>query len=122
MGIQCEVVNARFVKPLDEEALLQDAKKTNLIVSVEEGAVAGGLGSAILETLAANGLNTPVLNLGIPDEFIEHGAVKRLHAYCEIDVNSIVKLVAEKASKNKARVEIKILDTPARPTPHPLHH
>jgi 1-deoxy-D-xylulose-5-phosphate synthase len=90
MGIGCEVVNARFIKPLDTEALLKDATRAKLIVSVEENAVIGGLGSAVLEALASNAQTMPVLNLGLPDEFIEHGSLGRLRAYSKIDQKSIV--------------------------------
>lgn len=95
-GIFCEVVNARFIKPLDEKALIRDAKLASLIVTIEENAVVGGLGAAVLESLAKNKITMPVLNLGIPDEFIEHGAMKRLHEYCGIDVESIERQIIER--------------------------
>jgi 1-deoxy-D-xylulose-5-phosphate synthase len=88
-GVAAEVVNARFIKPLDVEALARDAQKAKLIITVEENAVIGGLGSAVLEALAERNLQVPVLNLGIPDRFIEHGSQVRLRSECRIDRKSI---------------------------------
>ena len=68
------LVNMRFVKPLDEEIVLTLAANHDALVTVEENAVAGGAGSAINEVLLAAGIRMPVLNCGIPDRFIEHGA------------------------------------------------
>jgi 1-deoxy-D-xylulose-5-phosphate synthase len=102
-GIGCEVVNSRFIKPLDTEALLKDAVRVSLIVTVEENAVVGGLGSAVLESLAKNNMNIPVLNLGIPDEFIEHGNQNRLREYCHIDQKSIVTDTKKRLEQIKAK-------------------
>jgi len=68
------LVNMRFVKPLDEEIVLTLAANHDALVTVEENAIAGGAGSAINEVLLAAGVQMPVLNCGIPDRFIEHGA------------------------------------------------
>ena len=67
------VVNMRFVKPLDEEMVLELAATHDLLVTLEENVVAGGAGSAVNECLLANGLQTTVVNLGLPDRFTEHG-------------------------------------------------
>jgi 1-deoxy-D-xylulose-5-phosphate synthase len=64
----------RFVKPLDEEIVLTLAANHDALVTVEENVIAGGAGSAINEVLLAAGIQMPVLNCGIPDRFIEHGA------------------------------------------------
>jgi 1-deoxy-D-xylulose-5-phosphate synthase len=72
--LDATLVNLRFVKPLDEETLLKVAARHKALVTIEENAVAGGVGSAICETLAAHGVAMPILNLGIPDRFIEHGS------------------------------------------------
>lgn len=78
-GIDATVVNARFVKPLDRETILRVARQTGRLVTVEEGVRMGGFGSAVLELLADAGLyNIPVAVLGVPDEFIEHGARETL--------------------------------------------
>jgi 1-deoxy-D-xylulose-5-phosphate synthase len=73
-GRSVAVINARFVKPLDEELIVQMAKKTGKLITVEENAVLGGFGSAILEILSKWGVtDCRVINLGLPDRFIEHG-------------------------------------------------
>lgn len=68
------VVNMRFVKPLDEALIQEMAEQHELLVTVEENAVQGGAGSAVNECLAAHDITVPVINLGLPDQFIEHGA------------------------------------------------
>jgi 1-deoxy-D-xylulose-5-phosphate synthase len=73
-GIQAAVVDARFVKPIDEELILSLAQTCGCLVTVEENALAGGYGSAVLETLAKYGQSTPVHRLGIPDVYVEHGS------------------------------------------------
>jgi len=73
-GINPTVVNARFIKPIDEELLRKLIKNHKIIVTVEDNALMGGFGSAILETLNRWRIKRDVLNLGIPDRFIEHGA------------------------------------------------
>ena len=79
-GISASVVNMRFAKPLDEEMLLADARATHAIVTMEEGAVIGGVGEAVMEKLNRHALlkETAVFNLGIPDEFISQGDRKLL--------------------------------------------
>jgi 1-deoxy-D-xylulose-5-phosphate synthase len=67
------VINARFIKPLDRKLIINGIKGAERIVTVEEGVLNGGFGSAILELLSDEGISTPVLRLGLPDEFIEHG-------------------------------------------------
>jgi 1-deoxy-D-xylulose-5-phosphate synthase len=76
--VEAAVINARFVKPLDKDLLQQLAQRDMPIVTVEEGLLAGGFGSAVREELAPSGINTPVLSLGIADEFTEHGSRQEL--------------------------------------------
>ncbi len=83
------VADMRFVKPLDEELVLQLARSHEAIVTVEEGCVMGGAGSAVLECLAAHGLTVPVLTLGLPDRFVEHGDPAKLLALCGLDAAGI---------------------------------
>jgi 1-deoxy-D-xylulose-5-phosphate synthase len=83
------VADMRFVKPLDEELVLQLARGHEAIVTVEEGCVMGGAGSAVLECLAAHGLTVPVLTLGLPDRFVEHGDPAKLLALCGLDAAGI---------------------------------
>ena len=68
------LVNMRFIKPLDEELVLQVAARHRALVTIEENAVLGGAGSAVIELLAAEGVALPLLQLGIPDRFIPHGS------------------------------------------------
>lgn len=83
------VVNARFVKPLDEAMLAEIAAKAKAIVTVEDNTVVGGFGSAVLESLSAKGLSVPVHVLGIPDEFQEHATAESVHARVGIDAAAI---------------------------------
>jgi len=72
--LDATLVNMRFIKPLDEELVIEIAKRHRAIVTIEENAVMGGAGSAVGEVLAAHGVLVPLLQLGIPDRFIEHGS------------------------------------------------
>ena len=73
-SLGASVVNMRFIKPLDEAMVLDMAKRHQLLVTVDENAIAGGAGSAVNDCLAAHGVAMNVLNLGLPDRFIEHGS------------------------------------------------
>jgi 1-deoxy-D-xylulose-5-phosphate synthase len=78
-GIECRVVNPRFVKPVDEGLIAESAKHCQAVVTVEDHALAGGFGSLVNEVLARQGDGTvPVLNLGVPDQFIDHAARRRV--------------------------------------------
>lgn len=79
-GIKAAVVNARFVKPLDEDCILKAAASSGAMVTAEENALAGGFGSAVLELLEAKGIRVPVKMIGAPDEFIGHGTQEELRA------------------------------------------
>ena len=72
-GIRASVFDARFVQPLDGDAIAELATRCGRIVTVEEAVLAGGFGSAVLEMLAARNLPTPALRLGIPDILVPHG-------------------------------------------------
>ncbi len=79
----------RFVKPLDEDLLHTIFKKFEKIITIEDGTVNGGFGSAILEFAAKHDYKNTIKVLGVPDEFIHHGTVEELHKLCKIDVESI---------------------------------
>ena len=83
------VVNMRWVKPLDLELLRQVASTHDALITVEEGALMGGAGSAVLQALAQLGLSRPVLQLGLQDEFIEHGDPAKLLALQGLDATGI---------------------------------
>jgi 1-deoxy-D-xylulose-5-phosphate synthase len=88
-GLDATVVNMRWAKPLDVELLLQVAGGHEALVTLEEGAVMGGAGSAVLEALAAAGITRPVLQLGLRDAFIEHGDPAKLLAIEGLDAPGI---------------------------------
>ncbi|SFH59671.1 1-deoxy-D-xylulose-5-phosphate synthase [Modicisalibacter xianhensis] len=81
--------NMRTVKPLDRQAVLEAARDHELVVTLEESVVAGGAGSGVNELLAAEGVQVAVLNLGIPDHFIEHGKPAQLLHECGLDAEGI---------------------------------
>jgi 1-deoxy-D-xylulose-5-phosphate synthase len=84
-GISCAVVDARFVKPLDEALILELASRVGGIITVEEHAGTGGFGSAVLELLAAHACRVPVEVIAVPDEFVEHGKQSDLRATYALD-------------------------------------
>ncbi|WP_455218216.1 1-deoxy-D-xylulose-5-phosphate synthase [Kaarinaea lacus] len=83
------VVNMRFIKPLDDALVVEMAEQHELLVTVEENTVKGGAGSAVNEVLVANGISIPVINLGLPDRFIEHGSHAQLLSGCGLDATGI---------------------------------
>lgn len=85
------VINLRFAKPLDEEMILDFARQFKAVVTVEEGIVCGGVGSAILELFSREMILTPTRVLGVPDRFIEHASQERQREICGINFDSIVK-------------------------------
>ena len=87
-GIECRVVDMRWVKPLDEEAIAA-AAATRLVVTVEEGVIAGGAGQGVLEVLARQGAAAAALTLGIPDQFVGQGPVGQLFADLGLDAPGI---------------------------------
>ena len=98
-GVSCGVIDARFIKPLDENMLRAAAQKHGLLVTLEDNIVAGGFGSAVNERLHAWGLKTDVLNLGVPDRFIEQGSVSQQMADCGLDVESVAAAVMERLNR-----------------------
>ncbi|MDQ1277952.1 MAG: 1-deoxy-D-xylulose-5-phosphate synthase [Thermodesulfobacteriota bacterium] len=95
-GIAARVVNARFVKPLDVELICKTAKEIKNIVIVEENVLMGGFGSAVLETLAGNGINdVQVRLLAIPDAFVEHATQQELRHIAGIDKDAILAAARE---------------------------
>ncbi|KQV89379.1 1-deoxy-D-xylulose-5-phosphate synthase [Pelomonas sp. Root1237] len=87
--LDATVANMRFVKPLDAELVAELARTHDVIVTVEDGCIMGGAGSAIVEALNAAGLGVPVLQLGLPDEFVEHGDPAKLMSLCGLDAAGI---------------------------------
>ena len=94
------VANMRFIKPLDTDLVCELAKTHDLIVTLEEGAIGGGAGSACLEALSAAGIEVPSLVLGLPDRFVDHGDHALLMKECGLDVEGITKAIALKLGIN----------------------
>ncbi len=109
--LDATVVNMRWAKPLDEMLLRQIAEQHEVLVTLEEGAVMGGAGSAVGEFLQAIGQARPMLQLGLPDQFIEHGDPPRLLALHGLDAAGIVQSVRKRfpAMADAARPSLKVV-------------
>ena len=93
--LNATVINMRFVKPLDEEAILTAENTHDLLVTIEENAIMGGAGSAVSECLSRNRLHAPILHLGLPDVFLDHGNPDDMLANCGLDAKGMVKSIEE---------------------------
>ena len=106
-SLDASLVNMRFVKPLDENLIQTMAKSHTLLVTLEDNAVQGGAGSAVNEYLARAGLTVRVLNLGIPDTYIEHALREQQLVACELDAASLVRRIrASYAPKPEAQPKL----------------
>ncbi|WP_297927566.1 1-deoxy-D-xylulose-5-phosphate synthase [uncultured Agitococcus sp.] len=94
--LNCTVANMRFVKPLDEQLIRQLAQEHSLLVTVEEHAIMGGAGSAVNEFIFAQNLGVSVLNLGIPDAFIEHASHSDMLKACGLDAQGIINTIKQR--------------------------
>jgi 1-deoxy-D-xylulose-5-phosphate synthase len=92
------VVNMRWAKPLDIELLREVAAQHQALVTLEEGCILGGAGSAVMEALHMEGLTLPVLQLGLPDEFIEHGDPAKLLSMAGLDAKGIERAIRDRFS------------------------
>ena len=92
-SLNATVADMRFVKPIDDELIAALAGSHDLLVTIEENACMGGAGSAVQESLAAQGITIPVLQLGLPDRFVNHGDTKVLLAECGLDSSAIIRAV-----------------------------
>jgi 1-deoxy-D-xylulose-5-phosphate synthase len=104
--LDATVVNMRFIKPLDVELVKELAQTHAAFVTVEEGAVMGGAGSAVAEALAEAGIVKPVLHLGLPDRFIDHGDAGVLLGMCGLDAKGIVASVRKRFGKGEPRLVV----------------
>ncbi|MCX7102484.1 MAG: 1-deoxy-D-xylulose-5-phosphate synthase [Methylobacter sp.] len=84
------VVNMRFIKPIDADLILEMAKSHEVLITVEENVIAGGAGSAVNEFLQAQRILMPVLNIGLPDSFVEQGTREELLSLCGLDIQGIL--------------------------------
>jgi 1-deoxy-D-xylulose-5-phosphate synthase len=102
-GLNPAHYDMRFVKPLDEEMLHEVFQKFDKVLTIEDGTVVGGFGSAILEFMAAHNYKSEVKMLGIPDRLVEHGSLKELYRECEYDATAVADTVRE-MMKEKIKV------------------
>ncbi|MDH7603935.1 MAG: 1-deoxy-D-xylulose-5-phosphate synthase [Melioribacter sp.] len=103
-GINSEIINMRFIKPLDKNKLDDVANRFDKIVTLEENTLIGGFGSGVLEYFAEKNYKNDILRIGLPDKFIEHGTQQQLHNQLGIDpngiANQVLKFINKKAIKN----------------------
>ncbi|WP_136418834.1 1-deoxy-D-xylulose-5-phosphate synthase [Herbaspirillum sp. ST 5-3] len=104
--LNATVANMRFVKPLDVELVKQLAQTHDALVTVEEGAIMGGAGSAVAEALAEAGIVKPILHLGLPDKFIDHGDQAQLLAICGLDAKGITAVIRKRFDKGEPRLVV----------------
>ena len=91
--LDATVVNMRFVKPFDEALVLKLSKEHELLVTIEENAIIGGAGSLVAQLLNSQEQRPPLIQLGLPDHFVEHGERGALLASCGLDSEGIIKRV-----------------------------
>ncbi|WP_288409382.1 1-deoxy-D-xylulose-5-phosphate synthase [uncultured Herbaspirillum sp.] len=104
--LDATVANMRFIKPLDVELVRQLAASHDALVTVEEGCIMGGAGAAVSEALAAAGINKPILHLGLPDRFIDHGDAAQLLAQCGLDADGIAQSIAQRFGKDQPKLVV----------------
>jgi len=104
--LNATVANMRFIKPLDIELVKQLAASHDALVTVEEGCIMGGAGSAVSEALAAAGIVKPILHLGLPDRFIDHGDAGQLLASCGLDAAGIAASVVQRFGDGQPRLVV----------------
>ena len=94
-GVGVAHYDMRFLKPIDEDILREVGEKYKYVVTLEDGVVKGGLGSAVAEYMANNGYTPKMKILGIPDSFVEHGTPEQLYKICGMDADSVLNAIME---------------------------
>ena len=94
-GVGVAHYDMRFLKPIDEDILREVGEKYKYVVTLEDGVVKGGLGSAVAEYMANNGYTPKMKMLGIPDSFVEHGTPEQLYKICGMDADSVLNAIME---------------------------
>lgn len=94
-GISVAHYDMIYLKPLDEALLHEVGRKFKRIITIENGVIAGGLGSAVLEFMADHGYTPQVKRIGVPDQFIEHGSIPELYKLCGMDADSIAEIIRQ---------------------------
>ena len=102
--LNATVANMRFIKPLDTALVAELAASHDLLVTIEEGSIMGGAGSAVAEALSAAGIVKPILQLGLPDKFIDHGDATQLLAQCGLDAAGIAASVNQRLNTPELRL------------------
>ena len=97
------LIDMRFVKPLDEQAIIDACSAHDLIVTLEENVISGGAGSGVAEFIHQQGLIVDVLNLGLPDTFIDHGKPEDLLAQCGLNAEGILESVGQRVKLQKEK-------------------
>ena len=106
-GVSLRVVNARFLKPLDEHMLKELARRRLPIVTMEEGAAQGGFGSAVLEWLAAEGAyGLPIRIMGVPDVFVEHGSIEEQRTEAGLTAERLIEMLQGLLPAKKQTTEV----------------
>jgi 1-deoxy-D-xylulose-5-phosphate synthase len=98
-ALDATVADMRFVKPLDEDLIRQLAEQHDLLVTLEENAIAGGAGSAVCEWLNQEEITMPVLQLGLPDKFVDHGSRDQLLEECGLDAATIERSITGRVQR-----------------------
>ena len=102
--LNATVVNMRFVKPMDEEMVVEMATTHSLVVTIDENSVAGGAGSAVNEVLADRGLTVPVLNHGLPDRYIQHGTREDMLRDAGLTTEGLLAVIEERLRTHNERL------------------
>ncbi|MGB0404420.1 MAG: 1-deoxy-D-xylulose-5-phosphate synthase [Salibacteraceae bacterium] len=103
-GISAAHYDMRFVKPIDEVMLHEIFGKFDKVITVEDGCIQGGFGSAVIEFMADHGYTSKVVRLGVPDRIVEHGTQAELYAECGYDAEAIIKTAKEMVSKKSRSI------------------
>ena len=101
-GLTAALYDMRFLKPIDTDSLNEVGKKYSRIITIENGAVTGGLGSAVMEFMGDNGYTPTIRRLGLPDRFIEHGSTPELLHICNIDEEAVINALRELTDSKKS--------------------
>ncbi len=113
-GMALAVVDARFIKPLDRALLTAEARRTGLVVTVEENVLQGGFGSAVMELFEEEGLTVPLARIGLPDHFIEQGSQQELRARYGLDAAGIAARVRQLLRREASLPDTSVAYLPSR--------
>tara|TARA_Y100000815_G_C13214883_1_gene452078 strand:- start:549 stop:950 length:402 start_codon:yes stop_codon:yes gene_type:complete len=94
-GISCEVVNCRFIKPMDEQYLSSIPDRFDYVITVEEGVITGGFGDGVAAWLLENGYKGIIKRLGLPDSFVEHGSRAQIMDLLGLDKKGLIHTIKE---------------------------